>query len=366
MKEKFTPQPRFEDIVAEAEQQINRAGYELEQKFLQCIVGHREKYPVNEFLFEVGGVPVITRGDLHTIGAKQKGGKTSFVTILIAAMLSGQWDRVRSLTRKSAILYVDTEMKQYDTQQLGRKAARMAGVRTATMERRVHLVNFRPLTPAEMEQGIRYFIGRFSPSLVIIDGVVDLCANFNDVEASQRLVLDFLMKTAEEHQCAIVSVLHTNKTDGYSELRGHLGAFFEQKGATVIKCDKDDANNLVTVHFPTHRYAPVPDLHFTFSASDGTPVPAEDLYARIQQEEQLSREEKKAAEKQALYEQRAQVILSVIREHGGSIERKELVEEAMKRIRAKNSLVCALLKKMRDSDAPLIVEDSKTIMLANS
>lgn len=335
---------------------------ELKAKLDACRVDMKAVYPANQFLFSVDNVPVITLADIHTIGAKQKGGKTSLVAILIAAILAGKWNRVKCIAKDMTVLYIDTEMKKVDTQQLGFKAANMAGVDIDALAEHVHLVNFRPLTPTEMEEGIRYYIKVYKPTLIVIDGIVDLCANFNDVEASQALVLNFLMKMAEEHQCAIINVLHTNKTDGYTELRGHLGAFFEQKGATVIKCEKEEESNIVTVKFPTHRYAPVPEFHFTFD-DNGIPVCGDTQHEAIEAAKQQSKDAKKAADQQAVYEERTKIVLGLLVDNGGSMERKALVDAVKSKIGKKTSTVNNLIKKMKGDCNPLIVEDNAVISL---
>lgn len=350
-------------IMAQAKQLASEGngGLTEEQlyKFHACEVSMDAEYPENQFLFSVDDVPVITAGDIHTIGAKQKGGKTSLVTIFAAAILGGQWNRVKCLVQDMRVLYVDTEMKKVDTQHLGAKAAAMAGVDVSALNDRIHLVNFRPLTPAEMELGILYFIKKYRPQLVIIDGIVDLCANFNDVEASQELVLNYLMKTAEEYGCAFINILHTNKTDGYTELRGHLGAFFEQKGVTVIKCEKDDGSNIVTVKFPTHRYAPVPEFHFSYD-KDGVPVNADVLFQEIEAKKQQTHEQQRAAEKEALYQERSKIVVGILKAHGGSMERKALVAEAMAKIGKAETTVKKLVKQMLEDDNPAIsVTDGK-------
>ncbi|MCQ2242795.1 MAG: AAA family ATPase [Bacteroidaceae bacterium] len=333
---------------------------DMEAKLLACEIDMKAKYPDNIFLFSVDGAPVITMADIHTIGAKQKGGKTSLVAILMAAILCGEWNRVKCLMKDMCMLYIDTEMKKVDTQELGVKAATMAEVEATSISDRLHLVNFRPLTPKEMEDGIRYFINKYKPQLVVIDGIVDLCTNFNDVEASQNLVLNFLMKTAEEKQCAIINILHTNKTDGYTELRGHLGAYFEQKGATVIKCEKDDDTNIVTVKFPTHRYAPVPEFHFTFD-EDGVPVCADELHQQIEQHKAQSKQDQKEAERKAVFEERKQIVLDILNVNGGKMERKALVEAVMQRIGKKESTVKNILKEMKEGSTPSISEVDSVI-----
>lgn len=354
----------LDEAMAEAKRKLAEGNgsidADMEAKLLACEIDMKAKYPDNIFLFSVDGAPVITVADIHTIGAKQKGGKTSLVAILMAAILCGEWNRVKCLMKDMCMLYIDTEMKKVDTQELGVKAATMAEVEATSISDRLHLVNFRPLTPKEMEDGIRYFINKYKPQLVVIDGIVDLCTNFNDVEASQNLVLNFLMKTAEEKQCAIINILHTNKTDGYTELRGHLGAYFEQKGATVIKCEKDDDNNIVTVKFPTHRYAPVPEFHFGFD-ENGIPQCADEIHHLLEANKQKAKEEKKAAEKEATFKERSQTVIDILNEHDGSLDRKTLVSEAMQRLDKGKSTVDDLIKKMKNLPTPALSENDSII-----
>lgn len=365
MEEKNIQQ--LDAIVAEAAQTVAQKDYEvlseLEQKLMGCVVDMQADYPPNCFLFSIGGVPVITKGDIHTIGAKQKGGKTSLVAILLAAAAGNAWNDVACNTEELSALYIDTEMKKRDTQDLGNKVATMAG--TDKLPERIHLVNFRPLTPQEMEAGIRFFIERLQPQFVVLDGVVDLCDNFNDVEASQQLVINFLMKLADEYNCAIVNVLHTNKTDGYTELRGHLGAFFEQKGVTVMKCDKDDNTNIVTVTCPTHRYAPVPAFHFTFD-EDGIPISGEAQYQQFELERQRSKEEQKKVNKDKLFAERSDTLLNILKQHNGSMERKALVAAGINALKKGDSTIKDLIAAMKKEPHKLIEEKAGILSIINS
>lgn len=294
------------------------------QKIIDCEVNFTKQYAPNEFLFAVDNVPFLTRADIHTIGAKQKGGKTSLIRILIATSICGQWHRVSCLKPDMKIVYLDTEQKAVDTQNSLRMVMKMAG-KEEVDNPNIHMFNFRPLTPDEMMTGIVMYLTIYRPDMLVIDGIVDICKDFNDVEASQDLVLNFLMKLAEQYNCAIVSVLHTNKTDNYTELRGHLGAFLGQKGVTVLKCVKDESSNIVSVTMPTVRYAPVPDWHFTFDA-EGLPVDAEEQFKLVQSEIAKQERERKEAERQAEKRKRKEMILDIINCLGGIAPRKEVYQ----------------------------------------
>jgi len=318
------------------------------QKIKDCEVNFTKQYAPNEFLFAVDNVPFLTRADIHTIGAKQKGGKTSVIRILIAAAISGQWHRVSCLKPDMKIVYLDTEQKAVDTQNSLKMVMKMAG-KEEVDNQNIHMFNFRPLTPDEMMTGIVMYLIVYRPDMLVIDGIVDICKDFNDVEASQNLVLNFLMKLAEEFNCAIVSVLHTNKTDKYTELRGHLGAFLEQKGVSVIKCIKDEGSNIVSVTMPTVRYAPVPDWHFTFDA-EGLPVDAEEQFKLVQSEIAKQERERKEAERQAEKRKRKDMILDIISTVGGTAYRKDVYERFHKIANLGETVFKDLVKEMIEGE----------------
>lgn len=64
---------------------------------------------------------------------------------------------------------------------------------------------------------------------IVIDGVKDICYNYNDLEQAENTVN--LLKKWQEHG-NIITVLHTAKSTG--KLRGHLGTELENKASYVI------------------------------------------------------------------------------------------------------------------------------------
>lgn len=292
-------------------------------KIIECEVNTEKVYKPNEFILEYEGAKFLTKGDLHTIGAKQKAGKSTLIRILIAAILCGHWNKVKCIIPGLKVVYLDTEQKGVDTQNALLQICKMANVDPKEAEQQLHMFNLRSLTTDEMKFSIQLLLENFKPDILFVDGIVDLCRDFNDVEASQDLVINFLLKQAEEHNCAIVSVLHTNKTDGYQELRGHLGAFLAQKGNCVFKCELDNNTNIVTVSLPTVRYAPVPDFYFTFD-EDGMPIDAEQHFLEVQAEMAKNAKLRKEEEMRQKMNERKDVILELVKANGGSSYRKDV------------------------------------------
>jgi hypothetical protein len=67
--------------------------------------------------------------------------------------------------------------------------------------------------------------------IVSIDGHVDFCKNFNDLEESQNYVSSLLKYSSLTHS-HITGVLHLNH--GSDKSRGHLGTILQQKSECVM------------------------------------------------------------------------------------------------------------------------------------
>ena len=97
---------------------------------------------------------------------------------------------------------------------------------------------------------------------VFLDGVVDLCQAFNDEEKSRATILE-LDKLATERNAAILGLIHTNAKD--EKARGHLGSILQQKSAEIYQVDKQEGSNVAKWKQPRSRFAPVPEITFSFA-----------------------------------------------------------------------------------------------------
>ena len=204
------------------------------------VIDRNAEYPDPEYLIEIGGVPTMPKGNLIAVSAKWKNGKTFFCDILSAIFLgSDQFASCRSLQQAGRVLFFDTEQAKSDTKRIQETIDKM------TPESRHHdydVYCLRPLnidrTSEDSDEITRYeFISQTiaydKPDLVIIDGIADLLYNYNDVIESQRLV-NRLAAIANEHNCAIVVVMHQNTGLHDKNMKGHLGTMLNQKCSGVF------------------------------------------------------------------------------------------------------------------------------------
>ena len=296
------PIDKMVEEAALQESEEERRSREMRDELMQYVVYAETEFPPEENLLEIDHVGCFALKDLVGVKAKQKAGKTTMIGILIAALLCGQWNKVkRAINRPAKILYVDTEQKERDTNRLNHKVLRMANLPIQEVEG-LHFVNLRKLTTQECREIVPRFIEVLRPDIVFLDGIVDLVSDFNSVEESQAVVRQHLM-LAESFNCCIVEVLHVNKARDDNNMRGHLGTILSQKASNVFECQKDKNMNIVTVSCDDYRNAPVPSWSFSFD-SYGYPLCADDVVAQMESDKQLEKERKNVLRKQQEDERR--------------------------------------------------------------
>lgn len=118
---------------------------------------------------------------------------------------------------------------------------------------------------------IMEIIKREKPDFVVLDGLVDLCEDFNNQKESMALVEELRM-LAISLNLHICTCLHTNK-DRETE-RGHLGAMYVQKCESIIKVTKDEQAKSFSTVAPSKegcRGGDFDEFSFTMDA-EGLPV----------------------------------------------------------------------------------------------
>jgi hypothetical protein len=184
---------------------------------------------------------------------------------------------------------------------------------------------------------LRLLINDFRPQVVVIDGIVEFVASFNDEAMAKQLIHD-LLGLSEEHRLAMVCVLHTNKADDDHNMRGHLGTMLAQKAGTVLECRKDRGSSVITVSCSDARHQEMPDWSIMFS-QDGHIVDADEQRQQLQEQrraEMQQRRQEAAAEKQ---KERLDYALRCIRDNGGSMSRKQLTEILVKKFEVERTTI---------------------------
>lgn len=294
-------------------------------------------------------VPLCTSEDLVTIKAAPKNGKSTLMSIFVAAILVGQWHKVKSFVKHgSSTLYIDTEMKTRDTQRMGRMALTMAGKDANVNPEGFYYYNMRRYSPEEIIEMTEFLIQTLKPQVVFIDGSLDLINNFNDPEESQRLVKGYYLRWIDTYHITIITAIHTNKTNDTHASQGHLGAMLDKKGEITLECSRQKDSPFITVSAPTCRHTQVPAFSFMHD-DNGMPTDCDQELAEYQAEQKrVSQQKKEERELKALNDLK-QKVATVMADTGvEGMSRQTLVKRLMSVLELGISSVQAKVKTLTE------------------
>ena len=233
----------------------------------------REPYKPPRFTLSWKGVPFAPLGGIHNITGQSGNGKTMTIAQFIATILCGEFGNLRyeldDGDRPRRVLYIDTEMEKDNTIALKNRVLTMAGrdincdyddfviemyrdlEETKAVDSKGNAILDKHGRPTYINPAILRWrktlkaIWQYKPTVVFIDGVIDVVADFNNNIECQELIFK-CMKLASHYDISLWCVLHQNP--GGEKLVGHLGSFLERKVTDVIQTRKvkDDKTGDVT------------------------------------------------------------------------------------------------------------------------
>ncbi len=203
----------------------------------KCIIDITKPFDPVDYIFKISGVPrLLQRGNITVLKGEAGCGKSAFGLSFMASMLSRKSGYLRATRNDFKILWIDTEQSPATLGAKAQAVATMSGLSLSEVQKRVTVASVLPFAANQRLEYACDMAAEFRPDFIFVDGVKDLCTDFNDVAASE-IVAGSLMKMASETGAAVVTVIHTNKSDEHA--RGHLGAILEQKAAEVYMITKN-------------------------------------------------------------------------------------------------------------------------------
>ena len=212
--------------------------------------------------FTLNGVPIATPGNLVSICAAAKAGKSAFIGACIGTTFTDHGDGdflgVRGFNADGkAVVHVDTEQAQFDHWALVRIAMRRAGLKSAPPW--LHSYGTAGWTAAERRGALAAMLRIAGAQYggihaVLIDGIADFV---NDPNAGDECFpfVDELRGLSVQYACPIFTVLHLNP--GTEKSRGHLGSQLERRAETNLILEKDGDSGRTVVYATKQRRAPI-------------------------------------------------------------------------------------------------------------
>ena len=134
------------------------------------------------------------------------------------------------------VMWIDTEQSQISTQSiLNTRIAKMIG--GDFPEENFYVFNLRRAEVDERYDLLAEAVETYKPDFVVIDNIRDLVKDINNGTDAQVLI-EGLMKMAEEFECNITAVIHQNRSADNRGLRGWLGTELMNKAFEVYTCQK--------------------------------------------------------------------------------------------------------------------------------
>jgi hypothetical protein len=223
-------------------------------------------------------IAIGTYGNLSVITAPPKTRKSFFCSLLASAFLSESniyGGKIKGHRGNGDLIYIDTEQGSWHASKVFRRPLDMD---SNIPSNKYHTFALRTVGFKERLQFIEHFLKEkiTEPSLVIIDGVADLCADVNNIEQSNELVSS-LMRISTQQNVHIICVIHQNF--GSAKLgTGHLGSALEKKAETVISLEANTVNkDWTTVKCGRSRGYSFETFSFQVNEK-GLPIIVGDLY----------------------------------------------------------------------------------------
>lgn len=306
-------------------------------------------------------VGIFTKRDIHGVKAKQKQGKTTVLKVLLSVLLLGKMFRLTSCLKNPKIFWLDTEQQPTDVKQILTDIGKMTGLPDSEIDEHVHLYQLRTRTYKTLLRELTVNIKTYRPDVVFIDGVVEFVQSFNDEIMSHDLIKE-QKNLAADCNCAIINVLHENKSDDDENMRGHLGSMLSQAASTVIQCVKSKTG-IITAKNSEARHAPMPEWSVRYD-DDGCIIDADEQAQIEKLKKSMDKKKLQEAEKTKRERKRIEAAVQIVRNNDGSISREELKKKLMAKLNLGNSTIqdvirMALKSELREIDGNICLSPSE-------
>ena len=323
-----------QDIVGEAVNEPSKEEVKVEERrkaLSETLITLDTVVEPLRYSLSVDGVGVFSLLDIHGVKAKQKAGKTTMLKVCAAAWLRGEQFRVKSELEAPRVLWLDTEQNRPDVKQILTDIVEMTGVDADYITSHLHVHALRCCSYEGLYDLMVQAVTDFKPQVVIVDGIVEFVASFNDETIAKKLMHD-LQVMSQEYECAVVCVLHTNKADEDHNMRGHLGTMLAQKAGTVVECKKQ--GGIISVTCSESRHQEMPEWSIMFDG-EGHIVDADEQRQQFIEKRKADQQQKRREETERKQKERLDYALKCIDDYGGSINKKQLIEIMMKKFELK-------------------------------
>lgn len=173
-------------------------------------------------------------GAIIAVVGKAKSRKTTVLTSIIAAAVSGEERCGFSYQNSGPILWVDTEQPDFYAWITHWRILVQAGGRAENL----HFYSFVEKSRDEMKEAINELVLAIRPAIIVIDGIADLIRSLNEETSAYDFVTGWLRPLTFICNSTIFPVLHLNKGDG--QMSGWIGTILSKKSDGTLQVEQVD------------------------------------------------------------------------------------------------------------------------------
>lgn len=192
----------------------------------------------------IEGNTIGTQGNFIALTGLPKAGKSTFVSAIIAAGITGidtLGFKVHTYENNFKIALFDTEQSAYDFNRTVKRVEKFTNYDRQGVFKFFDAFLFSGDSASDIMQAINHYLKTAENiGILIIDGILDLIDNMNDEGASKRLIRQ-LKRWARKYGILIITVLHLGKKDMTSI--GHIGSASDRYAQSTLTIEKNKIGN---------------------------------------------------------------------------------------------------------------------------
>lgn len=204
--------------------------------------------PPQQILLTIQEKIIATLQNFIVISGAPKTGKSTFTSAILGSFaLPAEHDiwgiKLKGIKGRDKVCYIDTETSQHDFYKQIERIKEFS--LRDNLSDKIDCFNVREDEPAQIRKFIEsYLINNKDCAIIVIDGLLDLCLNYND-EIETRLLINWFKKITKVYNILIIGILHTSKSNG--ESLGHLGSNTDRWAQSTLLVERNKETNQLTL-----------------------------------------------------------------------------------------------------------------------
>ena len=221
---------------------------ELYNLFLTRKYDKNKPLPQEQIVFTIQDKILGTLQNFVVISGAAKVGKSTFTSALVGSFALPAFQdnygmKLKSIKNRDKVCYIDTETSQHDFYKQIQRIKEYS--LSENLSDKIDAFNVREDEPAQIRKFIEVYLQNTPAcAILVIDGLLDLCLNYND-EIETRLLINWFKKITKIFNVLIIGILHTGKSNG--ESLGHLGSNTDRWAQSTILVERSKETNQITL-----------------------------------------------------------------------------------------------------------------------